>query len=292
MSRVIASDEKRSLTRRLPASPSLRRSASSSRIRFSAAVRASTSRGGTSSPVSPSDDELRRAPDGRRDDRPSERHRLEHDERQALGPRRQREDVRGGDDARGVVSVAGEDDAVSDTELVGPISKRPLIGAALLEVGADEHRARARQLRDGGDQLVLPLDVAEAPDLGDEQCVGRDRELLAEPVRVGRRRADAVVDDADAMRVALFLVRAPRVLGDRDERGRRSEPWRCRGRRAALASRGESGSRCGGATPPARARAVAAVRASAFAAASVCVCSTSARSRRRSRASRSTPSTL
>ena len=65
------------------------------------------------------------------------------------------------------------------------LSKSALVRSALLEIGADENGTNAGQPGDRSDQLALPFHVAEPPDLGDERRIRRDRQLLAEPVRVG-----------------------------------------------------------------------------------------------------------
>jgi hypothetical protein len=161
--------------------------------------------------------DLRRPADGRRDDRPALGHRLERRQRQPLGPRRERDDVRAGEERARVVAVAGEEDAAAHAEPLRLELELALEGAVPLEVPADQHEPRPRQPRQRPDQLALALHVAEPAELRHDGRAGRDAELRDPAVRPAARR-DAVVDDLDPARgIPLALVGAARVLGHRDE---------------------------------------------------------------------------
>jgi hypothetical protein len=168
-------------------------------------------------------DELRGAADGRCHHGSPVRERLEHDEREPLGPRGQRHDVELAKDGVRIVPVAREDDAVADAELLRLALEPFGVGASLLEVAADEHESSLRQLRQRRDQLALSLHIAEARDLPDERGTVRDAELRAQAVAVGggkRGDVETVVDDLEPPDgIALAHESAARVLGDGDDPG-------------------------------------------------------------------------
>jgi hypothetical protein len=168
-------------------------------------------------------DELRGTADRRRNHRLGVGHRLEHDHRQALDPRRQDEDIELVQHRSRVVAEAQEVHAIGGVALPSePLEHRP-VGPALLEVGTRQGGMDARDERDRLDQLALPLHVAEPRDLAEEDGVLGHPELRAQPGPVSRGLCldiDSVVDDLDEpRRIALRDERSACVVRDRDHAG-------------------------------------------------------------------------
>ena len=198
----------RSTARRLPASPSRRRRpASSTQALERRRERARVARR-HEQPGLAVEHDLRRPADRRRDDRPGMGHRLEHDQRQPLRPRRQREDVQLAEHVVGV-ALAREHDAVANAPPLGlgfelALDRpRPARGR-----GRRARRARPGRARAPRSARAAPSRRRAARPRRSAASRRRGRARGAGSVRRGRVDVDAVVEHLDALRIALALVRA------------------------------------------------------------------------------------
>ena len=162
-------------------------------------------------------DDLGRPADRRRDDRPPARHRLEHDERQALRPRRERDDVgsaRSGRRRRG--SRRRRRGRATPSRSASPRSSCSY--APPCSRSRPTRTARAGKARDASISSRWPFTSQSRPTSPTSGASSAIPSSARTPSPVGAPSSvDAVVDDLDPPRVALPLVRAPRVLGDGDE---------------------------------------------------------------------------
>jgi len=148
-------------------------------------------------------DELRIAADRRRDHRQAARHRLEHGVRDALGARRQHEQVHRPHHIRHVGTLAGEPHAIADAQAddlgleLG--AQRPVADDHQPCIGRDG-RLLAAQLRKAAGERDLVLDRLQPADRADDEMARRVERRAGQPFAAprGRAEADAVDTVADA----------------------------------------------------------------------------------------------
>ena len=175
------------------------------------AARSAASSTGTSRPVSPSSTTLGQAADRGRDDRQPGRHRLGHDERQALGLRRQREHVERRHEPRHVHAAAGHHDparlgqrrdrGLDARARVGP---SPTITSRTRD---DSSGAIARTSSAWFLYVVEPADRADDPRIAEAELDARRGARLG--IGVIAIEPDAVRDRVHAARAARRAARAP-----------------------------------------------------------------------------------